>query len=232
MRASLTRLERPEAPFEAPNANGTSLREEFIKRTGDNRKLFKKLQKEYPLRGKAFNSGIMTFQSEIIEEDSFKKLLELFRRFGELNRYGEEATINLLFYRQWHMLSMLHNLYPFYTYRRYGVPYGHMQAIIIHFVRETTAKPWFETSVYHEEWLENLRRAEAMDPSLPQEAAKTWTPEEEKKYLRFLAVRRFLTFYRKLFFFADWLVGKAGLCVKKLSPALYEKIRIKKEIAA
>ncbi len=229
VRASLDKLAYDKEPFSSPNAHGTSLRKEFIKKTKANRQLFGQLKKEYPLRGKAFNSGIMSFSADVIQEDSFKKLMELYQRFGELNKYGEEATINLLFYRNWNMLSSLYNTYPWRTHRTYDLSYDKIQAIILHFVRETTAKPWLKTSLFHEEWLANFERADAIDLKRPQGAAKTWTPKEERRYLQSLAVRRFLTFYRLLLFAADWIVGRVGLVIKKLSPALYEKVRIKKD---
>ncbi len=227
VRASIGKLTDGKEPFSSPNAHGTSLRKEFIKKTKKNRELFGRLEKEYPLQGKAFNSGIMSFSADVIQEDSFKKLMELYQRFGELNKYGEEATINLLFYRNWHMLSPLYNTYPWRTHHLYDLSYNKIQAVILHFVRETTAKPWLETSPFHEEWLANFERADSIDLLKPQNAAKTWTSEEEKRYLRSLAVRRSLTFYRWALFAADWAIGRIGLLIKKLSPALYEKVHIK-----
>ncbi len=229
VRASLDKLAHGKEPFSSPNAHGTSLRKEFIKKTKNNRQLFGRLKKEYPLRGKAFNSGIMAFQTSLIESDSFEKLMDLYRRFGELNKYGEEATVNLLFYQNWNMLSSLYNTYPWRTHHLYDLSYNKIQAIVLHFVRETTAKPWLKTSPFYEEWSANFERADMIDLTHPREAPKTWTPDEEKRHLRFLAVRKFLTFYRRLLFAADWTIGRVGLVVKKLSPALYEKVRIKQD---
>jgi lipopolysaccharide biosynthesis glycosyltransferase len=227
IRASLEELVHIEEPFSSPNAHGTSLRQEFIKRNKANRKLFKTLERKYPLFGRAFNSGIMAIKTGNVEADSFEKLMNLYQRFGTLNKYGEEATINLLFYRKWHRISDLFNVYPFRTHRAYRMPYEKMEGIIFHFVREVMAKPWLPASFFHDEWVRNLEKADAIDIAHPREPQDIWTIERKRRYLRSLALRKFITYYRPIFYFFDWLVGKVGLCIKKLSPTLYEKVRIK-----
>jgi len=228
VRASIKKLAELDEPFAAPNAHGTSLRAEFIKTTKENRPLFKELKKEYPLKGEAFNSGIMAIKTSVIDDGTFEKLINLYEKFGSLNKYGEEATINLLFYKNWKMLPSLYNVYPYRTFRRFGVPYAKVEAIILHPVREGTAKPWLPSSPFYEEWLTNLKKSDAMDIKSPQTPARIWTIEEEKNHTKILKKRMIVHYYRYIFFFFDWLIGQIGLLIKFLSPKLYEKIRPKK----
>ncbi len=228
VRASLDRLLNVKG-FAAPNAHATPLRKEFVKCTRENRSLFRELKREYPLKGIAFNSGIMAINTDIIENDTFEKITALYRRFGSLNKYGEEGTLNLFFYKKWELLSFLFNIYPFFAHKIYGVPYEKIDGIALHFVRGSIIKPWLEASLFYKEWKRNLEKAEEIDLSKIPEGREMWPPEaEDKDYLLSLPARKFIGFYRRAFHAIDWMIGQIGILVKKLSPALYERIRIKK----
>jgi lipopolysaccharide biosynthesis glycosyltransferase len=261
VKASLHRLISESSLFAAPNAHGNRFRDEFIEYTKESRGKFRELKKTFSLHGRAFNSGVMTFSTELINESTFHMLLDLYRHFGELNKYGEEGTLNLFFYKKWKKLPACYNVYPYYTWLIYGIPYETVDAAIFHFVGgEPKPKPWFPDSLYYKEWMENLRKADTIDPRKPQEASRIWTPFKEKRYDVSLALRHpfvflkrkmfdpipttfytyirapfsvFLRYLSKIilngFFMIDRQIGKLGLVTKKISPRLYEYIRIKKQ---
>jgi lipopolysaccharide biosynthesis glycosyltransferase len=232
VRASLDGLLRTEAKFVAPRANGMSLRGEFMDATKENAELFMNLEEEFPLNGDALSSGVMSFDTELIQEGTFAALLNLFHRFGGLSVYGDEATLNLFFRDKWRSLSMLYNIYPFRMHNFYDLPYEKIQAIIIHFVQEAVIpKPWLAKSPFYAEWRANLENADGIDIKNPLPAAKIWTVAEENRYLRSLRFRRFFRLYRFVLIGADWLAGQVGLLLKRNYPRLYEKLRPKKHIA-
>ncbi len=233
VRASIERLANPKDALLATSANGTSLRDEFIKQKRENGRLFKELKKTYRLAGKAFNSGVMAFRTKIIREDAFDTLLNLYNRFGGLNRYGEEATFNLYFYKNWDMLPMLYNMYPHRAYYHFGIPHEELRGIIIHFVYENIEKPWIKSSPFYEEWNVNFQKADEIDISRPQSPAKTWTMREERAYLRKLSKGGISIFlkkaYRETLFapyrFFHWTLGRVGKLIKAISPSLYRKLK-------
>ncbi len=185
--ASLERLARSESRFAAAPTTGISLKKEF--RRGIEENLFAELQERYPLQGEAFNTGVMTFDTAIIENDTFNKIFDLYEHFQTLNAFGDEGTFNLFFYKKWERLSRLYNTYPFYTHDAYGLPYRKIKPIILHCGWEPLPKPWSKESYLYQEWSDNLRKAEAMDVTKPQKPARIWSPAEEKQYERMLRAR-------------------------------------------
>ncbi len=221
--------------FCAPNATCVSLKKEFFR---TDRVLRTELERIYPLRGKAFNTGVFAFDTAEITDDTFEKMTALYGKFGALNFYGEEGTFNLFFYKKWTMLPIMYNAYPTYMRDTYNFDYGRLKSIIVHFVGETNAKPWLETSLWHKEWIENLQRAEAIDLAHPRKPARIWTHEEERNYVRALPAKRLHHLFRRKISMPaactlrktgeriERTIGQIGLLIKKISPRLYERIRI------
>ena len=235
VKASLDRLVETKG-FCAPNATCVGLTKEFFR---TDRKLRAELERTYPLRGKAFNTGVFAFDAADIAGDTFEKMTALYEKFGSLNFYGEEGTFNLFFYKKWTMLPVMYNAYPTYMRDTYNLGHGRLESAIIHFVGETNAKPWLETSLWHGEWVENLRKADGIDLLHPQGTAKIWTQKEERDYIRALPAKRLHHLIRrkistpaarasrKLWDRIEHMIGQTGLFIKKLFPRLYERIRIK-----
>lgn len=150
--------------FTAPNACGLPLKEQFACIRNET---YDKLTKGYTLRGKSFNTGVFSFNTSLIEEDTFNQLVELVKKYGSLNRYGEEPTINLLFYKNWKELNWRYNHYPHHVeYRHIIDPHKTEKAIILHFVSPVGIKsynPWDKESKFYPEWKRNLELAEKMD---------------------------------------------------------------------
>ncbi len=225
VRASLNSLTLTNG-FAASEATDLDLRHEF---GISPRHIFVELYREYPLRGPAFNTGVLVFDTGIITDGLFECILSLYRKFGALNRYGEEATLNLAFYKNWIELPTIYNTQGDYMAIKYSISIKKIRAIILHFA--IPIKPWMVVSPYEAEWRENLAQAEAMDLTHRPPATKVWTDREIKTYLFLIFWEKFLspiTWTRRLTHKLNWFIGQIGLLVKKISPDLYETIRFKK----
>lgn len=213
IRASLDDLANVHG-FAAPHAVTITIHDEYY---AADPVLWDEFKKLYFLRGHAFNTGVFAFSTDIINPDSFDVIVALYRRFGRLNICGEEGTLNLFFRGRWRMLPMVYNMFPDYTRYGYFIPYKEMKTIILHFV--VSAKPWNVESHFYEEWLENYRKAEAIDLSRPQPPCKIWTEREIRSYLRYLAAKKWL--YTAI----DRYLGKAGIIIRRIFPRLYRIIK-------
>lgn len=202
----------------ATNATGINLKKCFLYPERD---LYKKLTENYPLTGMAFNSGIIAFSTDVIEKDSFPKLIELMRLYGSLNLDGDEPTLNLLFYKKWVKLPWIYNLFPRYLKDKCGIKPDKIKSIIIHFV--ASCKPWDERSFFYQEWRDNLKKAELINLEARPPARKTWTEKEIKRYVLYLRLR-FVIFY--IPWYIDSLIGRVGIFLKRHYPKQY--LRLKK----
>jgi lipopolysaccharide biosynthesis glycosyltransferase len=205
--------------FSAPNASSLNLKKEFIRTQST---LFRELAREYPLKGSAFNTGVFAFDTDLIDQDSFSTLNDLIRRFGSLNRYGEEATLNLFFYKKWKMLPIVYNIYPDRTRHLCGVLPSHLRGIIVHFV--VSCKPWKSESPFYAEWFHNYEKADMIDLSQRQKPVAIWKQRDIENYTLYLRVRYLARFFSRC---TEKLLGEIGLLVKKMSPRLYDRVRFK-----
>lgn len=206
--------------FSAPDSILLGLKRQFVKEKDPER--FEELAGKYRLKGGSFNTGIFAFNTDVIEENTFIALMDLTKKFGHLNRNGEEATLNLLFYKKWESLPMIYNAYPHFMRFALCIRYRKIRAIIVHFV--LSRKPWDEKSPFHKEWLDNLTRADSIDLSHRPQAAKVWSAEEKESIVSCLKRRRIIC---SPLVGVDWMIGKMGLLVKAVSPRIYEKMRLR-----
>lgn len=216
VRGSLDELTKVKG-FAAPNATSINLKKEFVH---SKKKTYKKLIKDYPLTGSAFNSGIFAFNTNLIKEDTFPRLKELVKLYGELNIHSEEPTLNLLFYKKWEKLPWVYNLYPGYLLHACGIQHEKIKGIIIHFV--ACSKPWEKTSFFYDEWQDNLRKAESINLNSRPPAKKKWTEKEIKLNALYLNLK-FAIYYIPRHI--DRLLGRAGTFLKKHNPNIYFKLK-------
>ncbi len=205
--------------FSAPNATSLNLKKEFI----NDGHLFPLLKKRFPLKGRAFNSGVMVFNYKNIAPGAFDKIISLYQEFGAINAYGEEATFNLFFYKNWRLLPIVFNAYPPYFKHLLGLDTNKFKASIIHFV--SPVKPWNPISPYFCEWQENLKKADLIDLTKRPTAKETWTDRELSRYLKYILFKKTI---RAIPMAINHQIGRLGLLIKRFSPRLYEKIKIKK----
>jgi len=193
-------------------------------------KIYKQLKKDYNLNAHGFNSGVLAFNTKVIKENSFKKLMRLFEKYIQINE-SDETSINLLFYKKWNKLNKLYNLHPYPTIPLYKIKPNKLQGIILHFTKN---KPWNPKSRFYNEWKDNLNNAELINLKKPQNV-KIWTKLEIRKYSDFLEKRRKRYFYKKtklkIYQLTDEAIGLIGLLIKNIRPRIYFglKKRLKKD---
>ncbi|MFA5184810.1 MAG: glycosyltransferase [Patescibacteria group bacterium] len=235
VQASLDRF-LPIAGLAAPNATDLNLKKEFNAQLDPD--LWAEMNRAYPLRGPSFNTGVLAFDTGLITDDLFARLVAHQKKFGHLSRCGEEGAFNIVFYQNWQKLPLICNVYPEFIINAFGVRKERLRAVILHFACHVI-KPWLPASPYYEEWKNNLHLAEQLDPSRPLPAISLWSDREVRNNTWFLHFRMLfpLAIWAKnlrdsgrwLISRPDWLAGQIGRLVKRLSPAIYYKIvRLKK----
>jgi len=226
VRSSLESLAKTEK-FSAPEAMFLNLRGEF--KNADSA-AWKTLQESYSVTGNAFNSGVFSFPTTIVDERTFIELVDIFKKFAPVSRFGEEAALNLYFQNKWTQLSQIYNINPGLLTRLLWIRSKNIRGTILHFV--ASVKPWKQRSPFRAEWLANYKKAEYIDLTRQQPAGVTLTPEETKKYLTLIAYRtrilRFYYFAVMPLFFVEKMVGQVGLAIKRRWPRLYDKISLNK----
>lgn len=223
VKASLNRLLKLKS-FNAPLAAGLRLKDEFINKS-DN---LKKLGEEYDLKRVAFNSGVFVFDTSIIKRETFNDLILFYEKYKNISEFGDESILNLFFYKKWKLLPIIYNSTPHYMKKYFGINKNKLLAIIIHFVC-AKIKPWNPKSTYYEEWSHNFKKADKIDLNSRLKASKIYSNWELYSYNRYFKQRQIICFLRPVFFFIDRQIGRVGLFVKKISPSLYNVIRIKKD---
>ncbi len=198
-------------------------------------RLFLDLQRSYNLQEPAFNSGVLVFDTRIITDDLFPRLIKLHKKYGELNYFWEQGTLNLAFYNNWEELPIIYNFFPD-ACRHYGIRPERMKTIVLHFLGHN--KPWNADNRFYRIWQDNLRLAEEIDLSDRRPAAKAWSDQRIIIYMFLIELKRRiqLDIWRqwaidRLGWIAsrpEWCIGQIGKLVKKISPNIYYKlIRLK-----
>ena len=128
------------------------------------KKIIRKLKNKnnYNLRSSAFNSGVMAFSTDIIKSNTFKNLIKLSKKYGNIPYFGEQPIINLLFYKKWKKLPKPYNSFSFELSKS---PDKKGSKVIIHFCHDV--KPWIKKSDYYSIWKHNLKRADLIRINKP-----------------------------------------------------------------
>ncbi len=99
----------------------------------------KQLKRGLDFDSPGFNTGVLAFNTEIIEKDTFDKVKSLINRYFSVSASGEEAILNILFYKKWAQLSEVYNLYPKSVIFGARLKAKNIRGIILHFAGD---KPW------------------------------------------------------------------------------------------
>ncbi len=126
--------------------------------------LFIELVSRFDLKEISFNAGVLVFSSDVIEKNTFEMLQPLTLRYSEINKYGDQAILNLYFYRRYNLLASRYNHFVPGAFSMENIT-NDIDATILHFAG-FAVKPWRKESPFYEEWSENLKRADEiiMDP--------------------------------------------------------------------
>lgn len=193
----------------APNSFSLQMKDQFI---------FSELngfdfEKKYPSDSKVFCSGVMILDTELINDKIFDEIINLHRKYFHFTKLGEEAILNLFFYKNWHKISHVYNFIP----EREGLINGvRFIAPIIHFA--CCKKPWEKSSPYFNEWMDNLKSAENINFKKHLKFERRWTKLKMFKL-------RFMVFLAEIAYFFDRKIGQLGILLKKYLPFFYKKFR-------
>lgn len=209
--------------FAAPQNNNMGLKDEVVLD-----KFKKKYKKKYDLKSPVFTSGIFSFNSNIIDKDTFKKLLKLHQDNREEFKYNEESVLNIFFYKNWLPLSDLYNYNPDHLKNMYYLNiFKRIEPILYHFFCVT--KPWNPKSSFYNEWTSNLSESENINfQKMPHVKEKYNIYKLEKKLF---ILKNSINKIRPLLLIPsliDRQIGKIGLLIKKYYPKLYQKIKRRK----
>ena len=210
--------------FNAPHALTFTLKDEFA----EAKKLSSDFRKKYDMGRPALNTGIMAFDTSLIESGTFAKIKDLHDSLAGINEYNEESTLNIFFYDKWNMLPVTYNSAPWYMDCFYKIKEADIRAYILHFVCSEN-KPWEKESSYHQEWVDNLKKAEHIDLNKVMPAKRIGSRREIESYYRYLRKREMTNSLKAIFLRVDEEIGKIGLFIKKKNPALYKLISLQKD---
>jgi lipopolysaccharide biosynthesis glycosyltransferase len=156
-------------------------------------KLSDELKKNYQLNRQTFNSGVMAFNTDIIKEDTFLELNNLFKKYSKISFGVDQLIFNLFFYKKWKKLFWVYNIYPLELRYRCGIHPKKIRGIIVHFIdiqpskkcriwdkkwKKTLGKPWNRGSPFYQEWQDNFKNAELINLTERPLAKKIWAARE------------------------------------------------------
>lgn len=218
--------------FNAPRAESFNLKNEFI----NDKRILQDLglTTKYDLKQAAFTTGLLVFETDLIQPETFFNLLSLYQQNKAALKFSEESTLNLFYYKQWQELSVIYNFNPQYMHWLYNAIPKNNLPIIYHFF--CFQKPWEKDSDYYQVWLNNLASFENINFNSPVKEIIGIDPKELNNYLDYLKKKEKLAplfRIKKLLFKIfiaqiDRRLGLLGLYIKKINPKLYQKISLKK----
>jgi len=217
VRASLDELIKVKG-FAAIINNRYKLKNQF--NNNENRLMYKHLKGNYDLNEKSFNAGVFTFNTDIINKDSFSRLKNLFLTYKDISLYGDQGILNLFFYNKWRKLPIVYNLQESFFKNK-----DKIRPIISHFIEHDA---WDLDPPFRKEWENNLKKAELIDlKNIPN--ARRWTREEIRSYSRKIMIRKFFwdigykvkSEINGIYLRVDRLIGLGGLVLKEYIPSLY-----------
>lgn len=195
---------------------------------------FDELDRQYNLSKKSFNTGVMAFSTDIIGDDTFKDLRELYEKYVNSVHFPEEAILNLYFYKKWREISCVYDLYaPIMMIHKMNPE--KIRAVALHFIRipgYDNLKPWIPENQFYSEWKSNLGKAAQIDFATVQKS-EAWGFGKISYYNLFYNIYFFYVFH---FFkpvqyvknaanfvahLPERIIGIAGVLMKKICPSLY-----------
>ncbi len=149
--------------FGACQSLGQTVRDELLNLNRMDKISLKNFELEYSLDANAFNAGVMSFNTNIINDDLFDVLLGLYRLHQDIALYHDQTIFNLYFCNKWQELPVAYNrTIEKSEYDR--VDPDTMDGVIIHTV-SLGEGPWDPQNIFYKEWKENFDRADDIDLS-------------------------------------------------------------------
>lgn len=167
------------------NGGGTFLKEQFWNIPNDNSyEIFnKKFKNSYDPNEQIFNAGVLAFSTEILNNETFSQIKNLFSDYATPNMTGDQPILNLFFYRKWKKLPLTYNVSPSDTKSK---PSG----IILHFMGQK--KPWDTSNPFYDIWKNNLQKSNSLNANTQAPIIKEWSWPRIVIYSHYLRIRRLL----------------------------------------
>ncbi|MBN1389801.1 MAG: hypothetical protein JXA22_04060 [Candidatus Thermoplasmatota archaeon] len=187
-----------------------------------------RLRSMYDMKRTAFNVGVLSFDTEMIEVDTFKKICDLFHEYGLLSPYNEQAILNLHFIDRWNPMPLIYNNYYLYVRPYWTLEPKRFEGICDHFIFQ---KPWkVRQGPYFADWLHYLDLAKDMDLDDRPPSARKWTESEIMEwtsYMKDMMVHRSrpLILNNKIMETLESGLGISGKMLRTVSPSMYNRIR-------
>lgn len=177
--------------------------------------LLKQTKEKYNLRSTFFNSGILAFNTDIIEQDTFDNLNKLMEKYKDIIWNGDQTILNLYFFKKWESLPSVYNVYITGSRNLWHLKLEKIKGIVLHFI--STDQLWINKNYFYQEWKDNLDKANEIDlGNIP--TGKKWSPKQISDYSNYLNFRYNLFVP---YFYIDRKIGQFGLLLKKYFPAIY-----------
>ncbi|MBW3019669.1 hypothetical protein KY334_00060 [Candidatus Woesearchaeota archaeon] len=186
---SLDKLTKEKGFSASSDMSNMRLRQHFVKKsnpTPEEHKLIERLRQNYDLSVQGFNSGVMVFNTKIINDNSFDILLKLSKEYEGKN--GDQRVFNLFFYKKWKKLPSVYNFLVFGGKNQSQIKPKNVKVIVQHFLCDE--RPWEKMNYFHEEWKKNLERAENIDLNrIPK--GKKWSHLKIFLYSSYIDLKKF-----------------------------------------
>ncbi len=217
--------------------NGFASVKSFLKLRGEffvDSDLISDLSISFNLNKRAFCTGIMAFSTNIINDNTFDEIINLFKKYERAFLFGEEGVLNLYFYKKWKEIPNVFGL-DFTPIAHLKIKPDDIHAVVLHFIRfedKKWCKPWNPENPFFTEWTDNLQKFDLVNLGIVQRV-KSW--DVLKVYYYSLLYDFYIHYnYRSrtdfnvfsvLLSFTDRLIGRIGMIVNKISPNLYNKLK-------
>ncbi len=123
-----------------------------------------------------FNSGVLVINTQIINNETFSKLIKLLEIIYPICIYLDQALLNLFFYRKWKELPKVYNLHPLEFIRRFGFSKKEIKSVILHFSGVIqNYKPWNKDNIYYSEWSNNYNEAKNINKVKNNKPKSDWS---------------------------------------------------------
>lgn len=192
------------------------------------KKKFERLYADYDHDSTSFNVGVFTFTTDVIKNDSFEVLLDLFKEYGLMTPYNEQAIMNLYFNNNWNQLPIVYNNYYIYIRKAFTFESKMSDGIVNHFIFK---KPWKHPDPnYLPRYERNLELAEKIDLENRLPPAKVWSKRKIQKKCNeieqiMVYPNVFNTLWNRPWEHYERFLGQIGIRMRKVSPGMYKAIK-------
>ncbi len=147
--------------FGACHSLGQTVRDELCNMDKLDKVLRENIEEKYQLDKNAFNAGVLSFSTDIITDNIFTELVDLYKKYVDLALYDDQTIFNLYFNGIYKEMPPVYNRTVEKSHYKKINP-DRFEGLLIHTVSLGDG-PWNTESIFHDEWKENLEKADEMD---------------------------------------------------------------------